>query len=150
MTISTFQRAALAAAVAALFCGAAIAQQSDTQSSQPTPSGMARSSSAGKGESSSLTHADRSFIEHAARGGIAEVEIGQLASSKASNDQVKQFAQRMVESTSSARRTTSSSRSRRKKAWTCPTPRRTAINAPLSRWRGNPARISTRRIWATW
>jgi putative membrane protein len=96
MTISTFQRAALAAAVAALFSGAAIAQQSDTQSSQPTPSGMARSSSAGKGDMSSLDRKDRKFMEKAAQGGVAEVELGQLASSRASNEQVKEFAERMV------------------------------------------------------
>jgi len=32
----------------------------------------------------------------AARGGLAEVELGQLASEKASSDQVKQFGQKMV------------------------------------------------------
>jgi len=36
------------------------------------------------------------FVREAAIGGMAEVELGQLASGKASNAEVKQFAQRMV------------------------------------------------------
>ena len=45
---------------------------------------------------STLSSSDRSFITKAAEGGMAEVELGQLASQKASDPQVKQFAQRMV------------------------------------------------------
>src|SRR4051812_29467724 len=40
--------------------------------------------------------ADASFIKKAATGGMAEVDLGQLASSKASDEKVKSFAQRMV------------------------------------------------------
>jgi putative membrane protein len=40
--------------------------------------------------------ADASFIKKATMGGMAEVDLGQLASSKASDDKVKSFAQRMV------------------------------------------------------
>jgi len=36
------------------------------------------------------------FMREAAIGGMAEVELGRLATEKASNDQVKQFGQRMV------------------------------------------------------
>lgn len=43
-----------------------------------------------------LSSSDRKFIMKAAEGGIAEVELGQLASQRASDPQVKQFAQRMV------------------------------------------------------
>ena len=44
-----------------------------------------------------LSTQDRSFIEHAAMGGLAEVQEGQLAQSKAASPQVKQFGQRMVQ-----------------------------------------------------
>src|SRR5436190_20217706 len=43
----------------------------------------------------SRSTADAPFIKQAAMGGMAEVEMGQLASSKATNDKVKSFAQRM-------------------------------------------------------
>lgn len=37
------------------------------------------------------------FAKEAADGGMAEVELGRLATTRASNDQVKQFGQRMVD-----------------------------------------------------
>ena len=43
------------------------------------------------------TSADKGFIEKAAIGGMAEVEMGNLAQQKASNEQVKQFGSRMVQ-----------------------------------------------------
>jgi putative membrane protein len=45
----------------------------------------------------SSTSADAKFLKEAADGGMAEVELGQLASEKASSSDVKQFGQRMVE-----------------------------------------------------
>jgi putative membrane protein len=39
---------------------------------------------------------DRMFVKNAMQGGIAEVQLAQLTLQKSSNDQVKQFAQRMV------------------------------------------------------
>jgi putative membrane protein len=54
--------------------------------------------SAGAAESGSkMSKKDEMFMMKAAQGGKAEVELGQLAKDKASNDQVKQFAQRMVD-----------------------------------------------------
>jgi len=41
--------------------------------------------------------ADKRFMKDAADGGMAEVELGQLASSKGSSDEVKKFGQRMVD-----------------------------------------------------
>lgn len=38
---------------------------------------------------------DKQFLDSAAKGGLAEVQLGELAAQKASDAQVKQFAQRM-------------------------------------------------------
>jgi putative membrane protein len=40
--------------------------------------------------------ADHMFVMKVAKGGMAEVQLGQLASEKASSDEVKKFGQRMV------------------------------------------------------
>jgi len=50
------------------------------------------SSSSGK-----LDKTDQHFVDKAAEGGLAEVELGNLALQKASSDDVKKFAQRMVD-----------------------------------------------------
>jgi putative membrane protein len=39
---------------------------------------------------------DRMFVKNAMQGGVAEVQLGQLTLQKSSNEQVKQFAQRMI------------------------------------------------------
>jgi putative membrane protein len=46
--------------------------------------------------SKSMSSQDRTFIKEAAVGGLYEVQAGQLASQKASSDQVKQMAQHIV------------------------------------------------------
>ena len=43
-----------------------------------------------------LNESDYRFLEKAARGGLEEVELGQLAQQKASNQAVRTFGQRMV------------------------------------------------------
>jgi putative membrane protein len=53
-------------------------------------------------DSGSLAGADRNFVIEAAKGGMAEVELGNLAKSKAQNAEVKSFAQRMVDDHSKA------------------------------------------------
>ena len=45
---------------------------------------------------------DSTFVTKAAKGGMAEVELGKLATEKAASDQVKQFGQRMVDDHSKA------------------------------------------------
>ena len=45
----------------------------------------------------SVPPSDQKFAEKAAQGGKAEVELGQLALQKASDEKVKQFAQKMVD-----------------------------------------------------
>jgi putative membrane protein len=60
-------------------------------------------SSASSGTSSAkLAPADRQFVKKAAEGGLAEVELGKLASEKADSPDVKQFGQRMVDDHSKA------------------------------------------------
>lgn len=49
-----------------------------------------------------LSHGDRKFIDEAAEGGLMEVELGRLASDKASDPAVKQFGERMVRDHSDA------------------------------------------------
>src|SRR3954468_16534897 len=48
------------------------------------------------GASDKLAPSDEEFAQKAAGGGQAEVQLGQLASEKATNPKVKEFAQRMV------------------------------------------------------
>ena len=59
-------------------------------------------SMAGTSSSHKLTSADRLFVKKAAEGGLAEVQLGQLATEKASSPEVKQFGQRMVDDHSKA------------------------------------------------
>src|ERR1700712_3681540 len=49
----------------------------------------------GKAKSAGVMN-DQGFVKEAAIGGMAEVELGQLASTKATNEKVKAFGQRMV------------------------------------------------------
>ena len=50
----------------------------------------------------SLSSSDKRFMIQAAQGGTAEVQIAQLALNKASSDQVKQYAQEMIDQHSQA------------------------------------------------
>ena len=82
--------AALTAAVA-LAPAVSFAQSAAPATKEKPP---ATSMDADKGK---LTAADRKFVTEALQGGMAEVELGKLASERASNDAVKQFGQRMVD-----------------------------------------------------
>ncbi len=85
--------------VLAIFTFAASAQNS-SPSSETSGSAMNQSSNSSKG--SKLSAADKQFMKKAAVGGMAEVELGQLATEKAANDDVKKFGQRMVDDHSKA------------------------------------------------
>ena len=48
-------------------------------------------------KSAKLSSSDRKFVTEALKGGMAEVELGKLASERASSDAVKQFGKRMAD-----------------------------------------------------
>jgi putative membrane protein len=58
---------------------------------------LAQSAAPAAADKSTLAASDRKFVTQALQHGMAEVELGKLASEKASHDQVKQFGQRMVD-----------------------------------------------------
>ena len=60
------------------------------------------SNDSSKASAAGVSKADATFIKKAAGGGMAEVELGRLATEKASNSDVKQFGQRMVDDHSKA------------------------------------------------
>jgi len=64
-------------------------------------SGARQNSSMGK-QSAGTASSDTNFLKRAAAGGLAEVELGQLAVQKASNEQIKQFGKRMIDDHSKA------------------------------------------------
>ena len=49
-----------------------------------------------------ISSSDRTFMTKASQGGMAEVELGKLAATKATNQKVKDFGQRMVDDHSKA------------------------------------------------
>jgi putative membrane protein len=49
------------------------------------------------GSSARASITDRVFVKEALQGGLAEVQLGQLTLQKSNNDQVKQFAQHMID-----------------------------------------------------
>jgi putative membrane protein len=93
-------------AVALLFGGPAIAQQSPATMPQGMPSQgqiqpQAQTPSQGR-HNQQLSDKDKRFVKQAAIGGMTEVELGKLAQQNAQDDQVKQFGQRMVRDHSAA------------------------------------------------
>ena len=103
MLPSHIAKAALPVALLSLALSA-FAQGPSPSSSAGAASGSPKSSapkaSASKSTSSKggqLDHSDRKFLETAAKDGLAEVELGQLASQRAESPDVKQFGQRMVQ-----------------------------------------------------
>jgi putative membrane protein len=102
MTRFAIKTVALAATALALSLGAQAQGTTSPSGTTGTTAPGARagsapgSTSAPAAKRADLARADRKFIENAAMSGMAEVEMGKLAQQKASDAQVKDFAQRMV------------------------------------------------------
>jgi putative membrane protein len=102
----TVLRALFALALTASLWLPAMAQQSGSDANGGSQANMPQSSqdnsqvssqgSQSNASGSSLDAKDRRFIEKLAAGNEAEIQLGQLAQQKAQNQQVKDFAQRMV------------------------------------------------------
>jgi putative membrane protein len=71
-----------------------ISQSSPTQQQGVSPLDQAN---ANQDPTGSSQMADKAFVHDALEGGMAEVQLGQLALQKSSNDDVKQFAQKMID-----------------------------------------------------
>ena len=84
-----------ALAVALLSIGFAVGALAQGTSGAPTQPGTSKAQQSASA-SAKLNGGDRKFLEKAGMDGVAEVEMGRMAASKATNAQVKQFAQRMV------------------------------------------------------
>ena len=97
----------------ALFSASAMAQKPTTaapgQAVPPNPPGqttqsgrMGQMDQMGNTTGTNAATSDNTFVKKAAEGGMAEVELGNLAVQKATNPDVKQFGQRMVDDHSKA------------------------------------------------
>lgn len=74
-----------------------VAQTGSSTTTTPSETTSPSSGSTMSSPQTNLSSSDKRFMLQAAQGGTAEVQIGQLATQKASSDQVKQYAQQMVE-----------------------------------------------------
>jgi putative membrane protein len=88
-----FQTYGAVLAAGLILSAGALAQNTNAQGGN-NPSGMDHSKMNMSGKASA---ADLKFAREAAVGGMEEVELGRVAVQNASNDQVKQFGQRMID-----------------------------------------------------
>ena len=96
MTVSRMKISTICAGMALCVCvwpATKVAAQVNPMSNRTIP---ADSPDAGAGDSPQGSR-DRLFLHGAAEGGMAEVQLAQLALQKSSNDDVKKFAQKMVD-----------------------------------------------------
>lgn len=75
------------------------AGQPQTTPTQSMPQTQAPDSTMGQGTANATPSKvdDKKFVKNAALGGLTEVELGKLAAQKASDEKVKEFAQKMVD-----------------------------------------------------
>jgi putative membrane protein len=93
----------LFAGVALAFAAAGFAQsRTPTPTTTPTQNPTRTQTQPAESRFTSSGSEDIEFILDAAKGGMAEVELGKLAADRAQNDEVKKFAQRMVDDHSKA------------------------------------------------
>jgi putative membrane protein len=97
-----FFRSAISFMFAGLLVVAAAAQTGSMGSSDQMGSSNKDQMGSSNHIKSGLSSADQKFVKEAAEGGQAEVELGQLAVQKASNEDVKKFGQRMIDDHSKA------------------------------------------------
>jgi putative membrane protein len=85
--------------VAGMTCALALPDFVAAQAAKQPPSSAkpAAGQTQTKETANAVAPADRAFVREAAIGGMAEVDLGQLAASKAESPDVKQFGQRMVD-----------------------------------------------------
>jgi len=111
MSSTRFSTPARIAGVVSFCIAAAVGAQTKTPEAASVTKATPSSSSQSKATTSSaqsamgttkLSTGDKKFIEKAAEGGMAEVQLGQLATSKASSDDVRKFGQKMVDDHSKA------------------------------------------------
>lgn len=81
-----------------LACLSALALMCGVQALSQTGSGSGSQTAMGGGsQDATASAADKKFVTKAMEGGMAEVQLGQLASQKASSAEVKDFGQKMVD-----------------------------------------------------
>ncbi len=89
--------ALLASAMAIAQTQPGTAGQQQQPMPQQTPPSTMGTAGAANGINDQQAMADRAFVRKALEGGNAEVQLGQLAQQKSQSDDVKQFAQKMVD-----------------------------------------------------
>lgn len=85
-----------------LMVGNSYAQQTGSSDAKMNPTKGTKDKSGQMAKDNKLSSMDKDFAMKAAMGGMAEVQLGQLATQKASSEDVKQFGQRMVDDHSKA------------------------------------------------
>jgi putative membrane protein len=84
--------------ILAAFNGAAAQQLQQSQLQERRHTGQQRQDQPKSQQpAGALSRSDRDFVTRAAQDGMAEVALGELAARQASNNEVKQFAQRMID-----------------------------------------------------